>query len=81
MLYGAQVRVVRATARAIGWVFVLAIGYHAVLAAHDALRAGADRSWPQFLGYAAIAVAAAALVGGAVVYARSSRRRVRSRDS
>ena len=62
-----------------GWVFVVAIGYHAVLAAHDAFRAGADRSWPRLVGYAAIALFAAALVIGAVVNARSARRGVRPR--
>ena len=67
-------RVARTAARLIAWVFVAAIGYHALLAAHDALRSGADRSWPRFLGYAVIAVIAAALVIGAVVNARSPRR-------
>jgi hypothetical protein len=65
-------------ARAIGWVFVAAIGYHALLAANDARRAGADGSWPKVLGYGAIAVAAAMLVIGACAHSvQEARRRAR----
>jgi hypothetical protein len=71
------VRAVRA-ARAIGWVFVAVIGWHALLAVNDARRASADRNWPVVLFYAVIAVAAGALVVGACAHAaRSARRRVR----
>ena len=65
-------------ARAIGWVFVAFIGYHAVLAAADALRAGADRSWAALVAYGTIAAIAAVLVVGAAVHElRRTRRRVR----
>jgi len=65
-------------ARAIGWAFVAVIGYHALLAASDARRAGVDGSWPEVLGYAAIAVVAAVLVVAACAHAaREARRRVR----
>ncbi len=72
-----SVRGVRA-ARAIGWVFVAVIGWHALLAANDARRAGADRNWAGMLLYGVIAVVAGALVVGACAHAaRSARRRVR----
>ena len=65
-------------ARAIGGVFVAFIGYHAWLAAADAWRAGADRSWAALVGYGTIAAAAGVLVIGACVHAlHRARRRVR----
>jgi hypothetical protein len=65
-------------ARAIGWVFVAFVGYHALLAAADAWRAGTDRSWSAVVGYGAIAVVGGGLVIGAVVHAvHRARRRVR----
>jgi hypothetical protein len=65
-------------ARAIGWVFVAVIGWHALLAASDARRAGSDGRWGHALGYGAIAVATAVLVIAAGAHAAwSARRRVR----
>jgi hypothetical protein len=64
-------------ARAIGWVFVAFIGYHALLAAADAQRAGAERNWAAFVGYGANAEATAALVIGAGVHACQRARRKR----
>ena len=62
----------------LGWVFVAVIGWHALLAAADARRAGADRDWVGVLLYGAVAIMAGALVVGACVNAaRSARRRVR----
>ena len=66
----------RAAARLIAWVFVAAIGYHAVLAAGDALGAAADGRWARSTGFLAIALGAGALVVGAVLYARATRERV-----
>jgi hypothetical protein len=65
-------------ARAIGWVFVAFVAYHAALATEDAWRAGSDRSWAALVGYAAIAAAGVLVVIGAVVHAaQGARRRVR----
>ena len=64
-------------ARAVGWLFVAVIGYHAVLAAFDAVDAGGDRSWPRVVGYSAIAFGATVLVVGAIAHeVRSARRRI-----
>jgi hypothetical protein len=64
-------------ARAIGWVFVAFIGYHALLAAADAWRAGAERRWGALVVYGAIAAAAVALVIAACVHAlHRGRRRI-----
>ena len=62
----------------VGWLFVAAIGYHALLAANDARQAGNDHSWASVIGYGLIAVAAGALVIAAGVHeVRSARRRAR----
>jgi len=62
----------------VGWLFVAAIGYHALLAANDARQAGTDHSWASVIGYGLIAVAAGALVIAACVHeVRSARRRAR----
>jgi hypothetical protein len=67
--------------RAIGWVFVAAIGYHALLAANDARGAGADRSWAALAGYGTVAAAGGALVIGACVHAlHRARHRKRVRE-
>jgi uncharacterized membrane protein required for colicin V production len=66
-------------ARAIGWVFVAFVAYHAILAAGDAWSAAREGSWPRAAGFAAIALVGTALVVGAVAYARTTRRRVRRR--
>jgi hypothetical protein len=64
--------------RAIGWVFVAAVGYHALLAADDARRASAAGRGLPALGYTAIAVAAGVLVIAACAHAaRGARGRVR----
>jgi hypothetical protein len=68
-----RVRVVRTVARLIAWVFVAAIGYHALLAAGDAARAAHDGQWARSAGFATIALGAGALVVGAVLYARAVR--------
>ena len=77
MPYGDAVRVVRVSARLIAWVFVAAIGYHALLAAGDAVDAARDGRWAHAAAYAAIALFAGALVVGAILYARAARPRVR----
>jgi hypothetical protein len=64
--------------RAIGWVFVAAIGYHALLAVADARRAGAAGHGLPALGYTAIGVVAGLLVIVACAHAvRGARGRVR----
>jgi hypothetical protein len=60
-------------ARAIGWVFVAAIGYHAVLAVIEAVQAGTDGNWTHAGELIAIAMIAAAIVIVAVVGAASRR--------
>jgi hypothetical protein len=70
---------VRGSARLIAWVFVAAIGYHAVLAAGDAVDAARDGRWARSAGYVAITLFAGGLVVGAILYARAARTRVRRR--
>ncbi|HTD50037.1 MAG TPA: hypothetical protein VK771_05525 [Acidimicrobiia bacterium] len=66
-------RAARLLARAIGWLFVAAIGYHAVLAVGEAVHAGADDRWAYAGELAAIACIAGVIVVVAVVGAvRSS---------
>ena len=68
-------RTARLAARAIGWVFVAVIGYHAALAAIRAAQAGSDGNWGRAIEMTAIALVGTALVMLAVVGAlRSSRR-------
>ena len=62
-------RVVRIVARAVGWTFVALIAYHGVVAAVDAVEAGADGNWWYAAELAAIARAATLLVSAAVVAA------------
>jgi hypothetical protein len=69
------VRTARLAARAIGWVFVAVIGYHAVLAAIRAAQAGSDGNWGRVVEMSAIALVGTALVIlAAVGAARASRR-------
>ena len=66
----------RLAARAIGWVFVAVIGYHAVLAAIRAAQAGADGNWGRVVEMTAIAIFGTALVVLAIAgTVRSSSRR------
>ena len=55
-------RVARLVARAIGWLFVVAIGYHAVLAAIEAVRAAHGGHWAHAGELIAIGIVAAAIV-------------------
>jgi hypothetical protein len=71
------VRAARFLARAIGWLFVAAIGYHAVLAVGDAIQAGADDRWAYACELAVIACVASAIVVVAVVGAVRSSTRAR----
>jgi hypothetical protein len=66
-------------ARLIAWVFVAAIGYHAVLAAGDAVDAARHGRWAHSAGYVAIALFVGGLVVGAIAYTRAARARVRRR--
>jgi hypothetical protein len=64
----------------VGWVFVVFIGYHAVLAAVRAVRAGRDGNWSYAVELAAIAIVASLLVIAAVIGAlRNHSRTARSR--
>lgn len=65
-------------ARAIGWLFVAAIGYHAVLAVIEAVQAGDDGNWTHAGELVAIAIIATAIVVVAVVGA-ATRRSTRTR--
>ena len=62
-------RVVRFTARVVGWLFVAYIAYHAGLAAVRAVRAGRDGNWSYATELGAIAIVATLLVVGAVIAA------------
>ena len=64
-------------ARAIGWLFVAAIAYHAVLAAIQAEQAGSDGKWAHAVELVVIAIVATALVVAAVVTAMRSSTRAR----
>jgi hypothetical protein len=66
------VRATRLVARAIGWLFVAVIGYHAVLAVIEAAQAANDSHWLHAVGLTAIAVVAAAIVIAAIVAAARS---------
>jgi hypothetical protein len=72
------VRVVRFSARAIGWVFVAFIAYHAVLAAMDAVDAAGGGNWLYAVELGAIALGATVLVVAAVVAALRALSRTRS---
>jgi hypothetical protein len=67
----------RLLARAIGWLFVAAIGYHAVLAVVDAVQAGADARWAYASELITIACIATAIVIVAVIGAVRSSTRTR----
>jgi hypothetical protein len=54
-------------ARAIGWVFVAAIAYHAGLAVAEGVRAAHDGNWPHAAELIAIAAVATAIVGAALI--------------
>jgi hypothetical protein len=71
------VRVTRLVARAIGWLFVAAIAYHAVLAVTEAVHAGDDGHWAHATGLMAIAIVATAIVVVAVIGAARSSTRTR----
>jgi hypothetical protein len=70
------VQVARNAARAIGWLFVALIAFHAVRAASQAHRAASDGNWAHAAELIAIALVATAIVFGALVSAlRSARAR------
>ena len=54
-------------ARVIGWIFVVVIGYHAVLAGIESGQAADHRHWGHAIELLAIGVVAAAIVVAAVV--------------
>lgn len=62
-------RVARLVARAIGWLFVAAIGYHAVLAVIEAVHAAGDGNWAHAGELITIAIVGAAIVIVAVIAA------------
>jgi hypothetical protein len=69
------VQTARLAARAIGWVFVAVIGYHAVLAAIRAVQAIDDGNWGRAVEMTVIAVVAGAIVTLAILgRARSASR-------
>ena len=73
-----MVRVARYAARAVGWVFVLVIAFHAVRAASQTERAASDGNWGHATELGAIALVATVVVIVAVVSAaRSARARRR----
>jgi len=67
-------------ARAIGWLLVADLGYHGVLAAIDGAHAANDHRWAHAVGLFAIAVVATAFVVVALVAAKRSFTRSRSRS-
>ena len=69
--------VARWVARAVGWLFVAVIGYHAVLAAIEAVQEARDGNWAHAAALAGIALVATAIVTVAVVAATRSRTRAR----
>jgi hypothetical protein len=71
------VRAARLVARAIGWLFVADIAYHAVLAVIDGGQAANDGKWANAAGLFAIGMAAAAIVVVALVAAKRSFTRTR----
>jgi len=72
------VRVARNATRAVGWVFVLVIAFHAVRAASQTERAASDGNWGRTTELGAIALVATAVVIAAVISAaRSARARRR----
>jgi hypothetical protein len=70
------VQVARNVTRAVGWLFVIVIGYHAVLAVGEAHHAASAGHWTHAAELAAIALVAAAVV---VVAVASALRSVRAR--
>ena len=63
-------------ARAVGWLFVAVVGYHAVLAVGEAHAAASGGHWAHATGLMAIALIAAAVV---IVAAASAVRSARAR--
>jgi hypothetical protein len=63
---------VKVVARAIGWVFVAAIGYHAVRAWGQTARAVSDHNWGYAIELGAIAVVATIVVVAAILAAAKS---------
>jgi hypothetical protein len=61
------VRVARVVARAIGWVFVAVIAYHAGLAVAEGVRAAHDGNWPHAAALVAVAAAGTAIVIAALI--------------
>ena len=59
-------------ARAVGWVFVALIAYHAVLATTQAVHAGKDGNWSYTIELGAIAIVATLIVVAAVFVALRS---------
>jgi hypothetical protein len=70
-------RVARLVARAIGWLFVGVIAYHAVLAVIEGVQAADDGNWTHAAELIAIAVVAASIVVAAIVAATRSASRSR----
>ena len=66
-------RAARLVAKAIGWIFVAVIGYHAVLAVIEGGQAVTDGNGGHAAELFAIAVVAGAIVVAAVVAATRSR--------
>ena len=64
-------------ARAVGWVFVALIAYHAVLATTQAVQAGKDGNWSYAIELGAIAIVATLIVVAAVFAALRSLSRTR----
>ena len=64
-------------AQAIGWLFVVDIAYHAVLAAIDGAHAAGDGKWANAIALFAIGTVAAAIVVVALVAAKRSFTRTR----
>jgi len=71
------VRVARLVARAIGWLFVGVIAYHAVLALIESGQAANDGNWTHAAELIAISAVATAIVLGALVSATRARSRTR----
>ena len=65
-------QVARNGARAVGWLFVIVVGYHAVLAVGEAHHAASGGHWMHAAELAAIALVAAVIVIAALASALRS---------
>ena len=68
------VQLAQKVARAIGWLFVAAVAFHAVRAWSQAARAASDGKWGHAAEVAVIAVIATAIVAAAIANATRSAR-------